>query len=222
MHVGLRWARECTCTMSVIWSRRGSSAQHRHHRGDARARGEEQHRGRRRVGHDEVALRCGQPHDRAGCHAADQVGRQEALRHGLHGDGDGACAALVPTAAQRGRGQRIGPPAPAAVDQQADTDVLAGLVVEREAPARLDDQRRRVLGLAAHLDDPATQFTCRPQRVRELEVVVRQQRRRDAGGDGAQRMPTAVTIGPAMVGRTVSATLAETFISLLATQPTVP
>ena len=69
----------------------------------------------------------------------------------------------------RARGQRIRPPPPASVDQQADPDVLAGLVVEGKAPARLDDQRRGVDGLAAHLQHPTTQLTRRPQRVGELK-----------------------------------------------------
>ena len=43
----------------------------------------------------------------------------------------------------RDRGQRVGPPVPPPVDAQADADVLAGLVVAGEAPARLDRDRWR-------------------------------------------------------------------------------
>ena len=68
-----------------------------------------------------------------------------------------------------------------------DADVLARLIVERKAPARLDHQGRGVDGFAAYLDDSAAQFPCRPQRVRQLEVVVGQQWCRDPRGDRAQR-----------------------------------
>ena len=70
---------------------------------------------------------------------------QEALRHRLDGDGDGARGLrLSPALPLRARGQRIRPPPPTAVDEQPDADVLTRLVVELEAPAGLDDQRRTI------------------------------------------------------------------------------
>ena len=158
------------------------SSQHRHHRGDTGSAGQEQHRGRRGVTHGEVAPRSGQTNNRSGPHSRNEVGGQETLRHGLDGDGDGACTAVA-----GGRRQRIGPPPPAAVDEQADPDVLPGLVVEAKAPSGLDHQGGRVAGLGADLDDPAAEFAGGPQRIDELEVVVRQQWSGDPAEQGAHR-----------------------------------
>ena len=151
-------------------------SQHRHHRGDTGSAGQEEYRSRRRVTHGEVAPWSGQTNNRARPDSRNEVGGQETLRHGLDGDRDSAR-----TAVPRGRRQRIRPPSPAAVDKQADPDVLPGLVVEAEAPSGSDHQSRRVTGLGADLDDPAAKFARGPQRIDELEIVVRQQ----WGGDAA-------------------------------------
>ena len=63
-----------------------------------------------------------------------------------------------------------------AVDDDADAQVLAGLVA-LPLPARLDHDRRRVVGLALDALDAAAQLLRGPQRVDQLEVVVGQQRR---------------------------------------------
>jgi Ser/Thr protein kinase RdoA (MazF antagonist) len=61
---------------------------------------------------------------------------------------------------------------PASVDQEADADVLAGLIFEVEAPSGLNHQRRGVGGFLAHLHDATAQFARRPQRVGQVQVVV--------------------------------------------------
>nr|WP_286690346.1 hypothetical protein [Aeromicrobium sp. REDSEA-S38_B2] len=151
--------------------------QHRHHRGDAAAADDEEHLRRRRVGQHEVALRRLQPDDRARREPVDQVLGQEALGHRLHGDRDGALRA------HGRRRQRVGPPVEPAVDLHADADVLAGLEVERPAPAGLDDERRRAVGDLLDPLDAAAQLARGPQRVDELEVVVGVQRRRERLAD---------------------------------------
>src|SRR6202042_2430051 len=88
--------------------------------------------------------------------------------------------------------QRVRPPPPPAVHQQPDADVLAWLVIEAEAPARLDDQRRGVVRLAPYVEDTPAQFPRRPQRIGEAQIVIGQQRRGDASSKGAQRMPAGV------------------------------
>ncbi len=158
-------------------------AQHRHHRCDARAGGEEQHGGRGRIRQYEIALRQSQSHDRAGLHPVHQVSGQEAFGHRLDGDGHRARTSLWTGC------QRVRAPPPSAVDQQPDAHVLTRLVVEAETPARLDDQRRRVARLAPHLKNAAPQFPRRPQRIGKAQVVIGQQRRGDASGKGAQRVP---------------------------------
>lgn len=45
-------------------------------------------------------------------------------------------------------------------------------------PPRLDRHGRRILGLPLDVDDLATQFPRRPQRIEQLQVVIRQQGRR--------------------------------------------
>ncbi len=92
--VGLRWGGMDVDDIAELLTA-FQRAQHRHHRGDPGAPGQEQQRRRRGIGQHEVPLRGGQPHDRAGCDAADQVSGQEALGHGLDRDGDGARAARM-------------------------------------------------------------------------------------------------------------------------------
>jgi hypothetical protein len=67
-------------------------------------------------------------------------------------------------------------PVPAPVDAKPDAHVLAGLVLSGEAPTRLDRHSGQVLGCGPHVDDLAATLARRPQRVEQLEVVVRQQR----------------------------------------------
>src|SRR5271156_3860245 len=79
--------------------------------------------------------------------------------------------------------ERVGPPMPATIDPQSDPDVLARVVVTGKAPTRLDLPRRRVFRFRLDVDYHATQLSCRPERIEQLEVVVRQQRR---GGPSRQ------------------------------------
>ena len=141
-HVGCGRRANARARRRAICVAARQGAQHRHHRGDARSRrsGTAPRPARDRAC---TKLPCGAASRTTvpGRDAADQMGGQEALGHGLDGDGDGARARC--RCAGR-RGQRVGPPPPAAVDQQADADVLPGLVVEGEPPAGLDHQRRRI------------------------------------------------------------------------------
>ncbi len=171
--------------------------QHRHDRGDAAARGEEQHPLRRRVGQHETALRRGQAHHGADRDAADQVAGQEALRHRLDRDRDDPLTARTRIRPVRRAGQGVRAPVPATVDEHADTDVLTGFVFEVEAPARLDHQGGRVGGFLAHVHDSAAQLARRPQRVGQVQVVVRQQRGGDPGHGSPQHVQLAAAFGDA-------------------------
>ena len=73
-----------------------------------------------------------------------------------------------------------------AVDHDADAQVLAG-VVALPLPAGLDDDRRRVGGLALDALDSAAQLLGGPERVDQLQVVVGQERREQ----GPQRVQQA-------------------------------
>lgn len=116
----------------------------------------------------EVALGRGKADHRARGDTVDEVRRQEAVGIGLDGDGDGV-AGVLPE-----RRQRVRAPVPASVDLQTDADVLAGFVVRGESPARLDDDRRRDVGLLTDLDDASAQLARRPQRIDQVQVVVGQ------------------------------------------------
>ncbi len=151
-------------------------AQHRHDRGDAAARGEEEQALRRRVGQHELTLGERETHDRAGPDAVDQVAGQEALRHRLDGDRD------VPAVAARLGGQGVGAPVEATLDLDTDADVLTGTVVERPAQTGPDDQRGGVGGLGHDLHHPTAQLPHRPQRVQQQQVVIGQQGRGETGG----------------------------------------
>ena len=202
---------ECTWTTSVIWSRRASVRSIDitgvmpepavRNNTDAGA------------GSGMTKLPCGAASRTIvpGATPPTRWRRQEALGHRLDRDGDGACSPVTGR-----RRQRVRPPPPAAVDQHADADVLAGLVVEVKSPPRLDHQRRRVDGLAADLDHAAAQFARRPQRIGQLQVVVGQQRRGDPPGDRAQRVPAGMLLAPATAGRMVSATFAAILTAFLA------
>ena len=80
---------------------------------------------------------------------------------------------------------------PTAADPQSDAEVLAGLVVAGKAPSGFDRDRGRVFGFPANIDDEATQFPRRPQRIEQFKVVIgQQQRRRLSVDEGA-----ALTLG---------------------------
>ena len=83
-----------------------------------------------------------------------------------------------------------------AVDDEADAQVLAGLVA-RPLPAGLDEDRHRVVGLALDALDAPAQLLRRPQRVDQLEVVVGQQRREQR----AQRAAARGAAAPGPAGR---------------------
>src|SRR3954471_11008272 len=161
-----------------------SSVQHPQHAHDGsqpRTAGQEEDLLRRWVRQNEVALGCRESDDGARGEPADQVLGQEAFGHRFDGDADGGVVF------GRDRGERVGPPVPAAVDLYADADVLAGLVLRRPTPARLDDQRRCMFGLGDAVDDDAAELAGAPQGVEQVQIVVGQQGRGDPAGDGAQR-----------------------------------
>ena len=135
----------------------------------------------RRVGQHEVALDAAEADDRAGLRLADEVGRDLALLDELRRDADAAVVAVGVG------GQRVGAPVGIAVDDDADPQVLAGLVA-RPLVARPDHDRHRVAGLGLDALDPAAQLARRPERVDQLEVVVGQQRR-EQRPHGRQRAP---------------------------------
>jgi hypothetical protein len=156
--------------------------QHRHHRGDAGAAGEEQDVVGHPVGEHELALRLGQVHDRAGPGALDEEARHEPVGVGPQRDGDPVAVARVGTGDREHPGGAAG-----AVDLDADLHVLAGAVT---APGggRLEGEGRdrRVPGhvhLASYVDDPGAHLPGGPHRVDDLEVPVHAVRR----GEGLQR-----------------------------------
>ncbi|OLL73285.1 hypothetical protein Ae168Ps1_1669 [Pseudonocardia sp. Ae168_Ps1] len=154
------------------------ATEHAHHRGDAAARGDEQQRAGRLGGQGEVAGRLLQLDDRADRQVADEPGGDDAVRDLL--DGDRQVVRVL------GRGQRVAPPVPDAVDVDPDADVLPG-PVPGPAAARLDGDRDGASGLPATGDDPAAQGRGRPQRVEQGQEVLGQQRRgqRSRGGQQA-------------------------------------
>ena len=74
----------------------------------------------------------------------------------------------------RVRGERVGAPMVDAVHHHADAQVLPGLV-PLPLEARADDHSDGVLGLALDPLDPAPELAGRPERVDQLEVVVREE-----------------------------------------------
>src|SRR5436190_3855350 len=145
-------------------------AQHAHDRRDAAARAHEQQLVRRRIGELERSLDVAEPHDRPRLRLAHEPRRDGALLDELGRDAD------QPVGPAGVRRERIGPPMVDSIDHESDAHVLPGLVT-RPFPARLDEDRRRVVGLALDALDAPAQLLRGPQRVDELEVVVRQQRR---------------------------------------------
>ena len=168
--------------MSGRLTARPQRSQHRHDGCDATAGSDEQECFRGRVRQREVAFGRLQANDGARFDAVDQVGGQEALGGGFHGDRD------VLVAAFGNRRQRIRPPVPFAVDAQTDADVLTRAVVAGESPARPDDDGCRVFGLGFDRHDLAAQFARRPQRVEQRQVVVGEQRCRRSRGQAANRV----------------------------------
>src|ERR1700722_12063745 len=79
--------------------------------------------------------------------------------------------------------ERVGPPMPATIDSQSDPYVLARPVITGKTPAPLDLHSRRVFRFRLDVNDHTAQLSCRPQRIEQLKVVVRQQRR---GGTSRQ------------------------------------
>ena len=159
----------------------------------AAAADQEEHLRRRRVGQHEVALGLGQPHDRAGLEAVDQVRGQLALGHRPHRDRDRPPAAL----GRRADGVRA--PLELAVDLHADADVLAGAVVVAPAPAGADHERGGVLGLRDDLLDAAAQLARGPQRVDQGQVVVGVERGGELGARLRARAPTGWRCLPSCV-----------------------
>ena len=96
--------------------------------------------------------------------------RQEPFGGRLDGDRYQFLVAL------RNRRQRVGPPVPATIDTQTDSNVLPGSVIAGEAPARFDRHAGRVLGFLPNRHDLAAQFPGRPQRVEQFQIVIGQQR----------------------------------------------
>ena len=142
-------------------------AQHPDDRGDAGPGGDEEQLAT--VGRQhELAGGLLEVDQRARLRLAHQVGADQAVGHGLDGDRDQAVAA-------RTVGQGVGAPLADAVDVDADAEVLARHVAG-PVGARLDHQRRGVLGLRGHRDDPAAQVGARPQRGEEVEEVGRHER----------------------------------------------
>ncbi len=144
-------------------------AQHAHDRRDAAPRADEQELRWRIVGQHEVAFNAAERDDRPRPPAPHEVGGHLAIVDALHGDAD------QPVLAVRIRRQRVGAPVPHARDVEPDPQVLPGLV-PRPAVAGLDQHRGGVLGLVVDLLDPPTQLASRPQRIDQLQVVVREQR----------------------------------------------
>jgi hypothetical protein len=77
---------------------------------------------------------------------------------------------------------------PAPTNPQSNAEVLAGLIVAGKAPSGFDRDRGRVFGLRANIDDEATQFPRRPQRIEQFKVVIGQQRRSRASHQPPQHI----------------------------------
>ena len=137
--------------------------------GDAAAGADEQHLGGQWVGQGELTLDLPQAHDLAGPNPVDQIGRHDAAVDPLRRHADQAVLGSGL------RGQRIGPPVEAAVDDQAQAHVLARLVT-RPFVAWTDQHTRRLRTTRLDSFDLAAQFSGRPQRVEHLQVIIGAQR----------------------------------------------
>jgi hypothetical protein len=143
-------------------------AQHPDDRCDARAGGDEE----QLVvvgGEHELAGRLLEVHQRAGHGLVDEVVADQAVRHGLDGDGDAAVST-------RAVGQRVGAPLADAVDVDPDPEVLARLVAG-PVGAGPDDDGGGVGGLGVDLLDPATEVGTGAQWREEVEEVGGHERR---------------------------------------------
>src|SRR6185437_12172363 len=142
-------------------------AQHAGDRRDAAAGADEEQPLGRRLWQHEGAFDAAQAHHRSRLHARVEERRDLALLDELGRDRD------QPVRPARLGGERVGAPVVNAVDGDAETHVLAG-PMPRPLPARLDQHGDRVGRLALHAHDPPAQLPRGPQRVDELEVVVRE------------------------------------------------
>ena len=134
-------------------------------------------------GRHERALDVAEPHDRARlARGGRRTARRSARVHELDRDRDAAVRVVGV------RGQRVGAPVMAAVDLDADPQVLAGEVARPGEPRPDDD--RDASGVSCWMRSIApAQLARRPQRVDQLDVVVRQERR-EQRAHGAQRAAT--------------------------------
>lgn len=103
---------------------------------------------------------------------ADQVVADLAARDRLHGDRDATVLAVCR------RGDGVGTPQAHSVHVDPDPHVLTGRVTA-PAPPRPDHDGRGVTRLGVQGLDAPTQVGARTQRADQVEVVRRQQRRRD-------------------------------------------
>ena len=156
----------------------GQRSQHAHDRRDAAAGADEEQPVRQGIGQHEGALHAAEADDRPRPRVSHQVWGDLARLHQLRRDADGAVGTT------RIGGQRVGAPVVDPVHDHADPEVLAGLMA-LPLPAGLDDDRGGVVSLPAHLLDSPPQLLRGPERVDELQVVVRQERG-EHGAHGAQ------------------------------------
>ena len=87
------------------------------------------------------------------------------------------------------------------VDVDTDADVLAGRM-GAPAAARLDDQADGVSGFGMNRDDPAAQLRAGAQRIDDVEVIGRDQRRGDPLGklmNRSRSVPIGVALGAVVV-----------------------
>ena len=91
-------------------------------------------------------------------------------------------------------GQRVGAPVMDPVDLDPEAEVLPRKM-SRPFPARLDRHRGRRRARALDALDPPAELARGPQRVDHLEVVVRQQRRRERADHPQRRATCARDLG---------------------------
>jgi hypothetical protein len=167
------------------------AAQHAHDRRDAAACADEQQLVGQLLGQHEVALDAAQADDAARPAVAHEVRGDGPRVNCLDSDRDPAVLALGLAR------ERVGAPVADALDVDTDPQVLPGLVAG-PLVAGPDQHGRGVVGLAADLLDPAAQLARRPERVDQLQVVVREQGRTQSGNRFQQRPPHLgdVRLGP--------------------------
>ena len=143
--------------------------EHAHDRRDPGSGRDEEELLGRRVGKHERPLDPAEADDVARSRVLVEERRDDALVDGLRSDRD---PAVGPVGIG---GQRVGAPVMDAVDDDADPQVLAGLVA-LPLESGPDQDRDRVVVLALDALDPPAELAGRPQRVDQLEVVVGQKR----------------------------------------------